>query len=161
MNLFVKGVDKINIVVKLLLTIILISMTIIMVLQVFSRFVIDLPLHWSEEVTRYLGIYAVFFGAALAVRHNDLIAVEIIPDLLKNNAKKLIKVVGLIICIIFFVILLVQGWNLVQQVSTQKSPAMQISMSIPYFSLPLGALLLILNAIVAIILTMKGDKGQL
>ncbi|WP_033542530.1 TRAP transporter small permease [Planococcus sp. CAU13] len=160
MNAIVKSVDGINIIVKIALTVALIAMTITMVMQVFSRFVLDLPLHWSEELTRYLGIYAVFFGAALAIRYNELIAVEILPDLLKPTAKKVLKVIGLIISIIFFVILLVYGWNLMNLVSAQTSPAMQISMSIPYFSIPLGAFLLIINAIAAIAVTIRGSVQE-
>lgn len=160
MNAIVKSVDGINKIVKIALTITLIAMTVIMVMQVFSRFVFNLPLHWSEELTRYLGIYAVFFGAALAIRYNELIAVEVVPDLLKPTGKKVLKVVGLIISIIFFGILLVQGWNLVSHVSVQKSPALQISMSIPYFSIPLGAFLLIINAIAAITVAIKGDVKE-
>lgn len=160
MNAIIKGVDGVNKIVKIALAISLIVMTITMVMQVFSRFVFNLPLHWSEEVTRYLGIYAVFFGAALAVRYNNLIAVEIVPDLMKPKGRTILKVIGLVICIVFFGILLVQGWNLVNHVSAQKSPALQISMSIPYFSIPLGAFLLIINAIAAITLAIKGDVKE-
>src|SRR5690606_23242426 len=106
--------------VKILLTFSLIVMTIIMILQVFSRFILNIPLPWSEEATRYLGIYAVFFGAALALRHNELISVEAIPDLLPKLAQKVLKIIVLLISIVFFVILLKYGIELVSKVNMQK-----------------------------------------
>ncbi len=160
MNTILKCIDGINKFVKILLVIFLISMTIIMILQVFSRFIFNLPLNWSEEATRYLGIYAVFFGAALAVRHNELIAVEAVPDLLPNKGRKYLKIVVLLICIMFFAIVLVQGISLVSNVTMQKSPALQIPMSIPYFSIPFGSILLIINAIAAMIVVIKGGGKE-
>lgn len=160
MNTILKCIDGINKFVKILLAISLISMSIIMILQVFSRFILNLPLNWSEEATRYIGIYAVFFGAALAVRYNELISVEAVPDLLPAKGRKYLKIIVLLICIIFFAIVLVQGFSLVSNVSMQKSPALQISMSIPYFSIPFGALLLIINAIAAIIVLVKGGDKE-
>jgi TRAP-type transport system small permease protein len=160
MYTILRCIDGINKVVKILLAISIISMTIIMVLQVFSRFIFNLPLNWSEEATRYLGIYAVFFGAALAVRYNELISVEAVPDLLPDKGRKYLKIVVLLICLVFFVIVLVQGFSLVSNVSMQKSPALRISMSIPYFSIPLGSILLVLNAIAAIIVVIKGGAKE-
>lgn len=160
MYTILRYIDGINKVVKILLAISIISMTIIMILQVFSRFIFNLPLNWSEEATRYLGIYAVFFGAALALRYNELISVEAVPDLLPDKGRKYLKIVVLLISIVFFVIVLVQGFSLVSNVSMQKSPALRISMSIPYFSIPLGAILLVLNAIAAIIVVIKGGTKE-
>lgn len=160
MNTILKCIDGINKVVKILLAISLIIMTIIMILQVFSRFIFNLPLNWSEEATRYLGIYAVFFGAALAVRYNELISVEAVPDLLPEKGRKYLKIVVLFICLVFFAVVLIQGFSLVGNVSMQKSPALRIPMSIPYFSIPLGAILLFLNAIAAIIVVIKGGAKE-
>ncbi|MFJ8235276.1 TRAP transporter small permease [Ureibacillus sp. NPDC094379] len=160
MNTILKSIDGINKLVKILLTFSLIVMTIIMILQVFSRFILNIPLPWSEEATRYLGIYSVFFGAALAIRHNELISVEAIPDLLPKTVQRVLKMIVLVICIVFFAILLKYGIDLVSKVSIQKSPALQISMSIPYFSIPLGAFLLILNGIAALIVVIKGGDEE-
>ena len=42
---------------EILMVIFLIAMTLIMGIQVFSRYVLGMSLSWSEEITRYLFIW--------------------------------------------------------------------------------------------------------
>nr|WP_249316785.1 TRAP transporter small permease [Bacillus sp. FJAT-50079] len=133
-------------------------MAIVMILQVFSRFIFDLPLNWSEELARYLSIYAVFFGAAIALRYQQLIAVEALVDRVPETPRKILRIIVLVICIVFFALLFVKGIDMVERVNTQKSPAMQIPMSIPYAAVPIGAVLLIMNSLAVIIENVKGEN---
>ena len=38
-----------------------------LLLQVFTRYVLNDPLSWTEEVARYLYVYIVFLGASAAI----------------------------------------------------------------------------------------------
>ncbi len=44
--------------------------------QVFTRYVMDDPAGWTEEIARYFLVAVVFIGAAMSVRHNNHIQVD-------------------------------------------------------------------------------------
>ena len=49
---------------EFLLVVFLIAMTLIMGIQVLSRYVLGQSLSWSEEITRYLFIWSVFLSVS-------------------------------------------------------------------------------------------------
>lgn len=65
-------------------TILFILFFIVVILQVFFRFVLSMPLTWSEEASRYLNLWSVLLGAALAVKYKDHLRVDLIDNLVKN-----------------------------------------------------------------------------
>jgi TRAP-type C4-dicarboxylate transport system permease small subunit len=156
MALYIKSMDKVNKIITVFVSILLAITSCIIIFQVASRYFLHYPLPWSEELSRYIIIYVVVFGSAIAIRHQKLIAVDFLLGILPERKKKILTVFILVISIVFFCILLYKGFDVVMQVSTQKSPSLQIPMSIPYASIPLGALLMILNSIVVILETVKG-----
>lgn len=150
MQQVVKMVDTLNKVVGIILSLMLGVMSILIILQVISRFLIHFPLTWSEELSRYLMVYIVFAGASLAMRHNQLISIELLPELLSAKKRKIVIILVAIFSIVFFGILFFQGLNMLEHVQAQTSPGLGISMAIPYAALPIGSLLLALNALALI-----------
>lgn len=65
-------------------TILFILFFLSVVLQVFFRYVLNLPLTWSEEAARYLNIWAVLLGASLSVKYKDHLRVDLIDGLVKR-----------------------------------------------------------------------------
>ena len=53
---------------EFLMVIFLIAMTLIMGIQVFSRYILGMSLSWSEEITRYLFIWAAFLSVSRCTR---------------------------------------------------------------------------------------------
>ena len=49
----------------------LVIMTFVVVLQVFSRYLFNYSFVWAEELVRYLMIWTVMIGAALVQSKND------------------------------------------------------------------------------------------
>lgn len=155
----VKMVDNLNKAVGIFLSLMLGVMSILIIVQVISRFLIHFPLTWSEELSRYLMIYIVFAGASLAMRHNKLISIELLPELLSEKKRKVVIIFVAILSMVFFGILFFQGISMIERVQMQTSPGLGISMAIPYAALPIGALLLALNAL-ALILELSSKKGD-
>lgn len=62
-----------------------------MILQVFTRFVLEAPLPWTDEGARYLWATLCFIGCGAAITDNAHIEINIISSLLKgvkDEAKK-------------------------------------------------------------------------
>ncbi|MDF2788651.1 MAG: C4-dicarboxylate transport system permease small protein [Neobacillus sp.] len=151
MQQIVKMVDSLNKAVGVILSVMLGVMSILIILQVISRFVISFPLTWSEELSRYLMIYIVFAGASLAMRHNQLISIELLPELISAKKRKFVIIIVATLSMVFFGLLFFQGLNMLEHVSAQTSPGLGISMAYAYAALPIGSLLLALNALALMI----------
>lgn len=151
MQLVLKWIDRLNKVVGIVVGLMLAVMSILIVLQIFCRFVIKYPLPWTEEAARYLMVYTVFIGASLALRNYKMIAIEVVSESLKPKARKVLRIFVMLLSIVFFVMLLVKGIDMLEIVNRQASSAMGLSMGIPYLAIPIGALLMIINAVAVII----------
>ncbi len=155
MRQVIKVIDYMNKIVGIILALMLAVMSILIIVQIFTRFVINYPLHWTEELARYLMIYSVFFGAALALRNNRLIAIEALAQAMSESKQRILRIFIMAVSIIFFVILLVQGLEIIGVVKAQHSAGLGISMSIPYAAIPIGAGLMIVNAFAVILESIK------
>jgi len=144
-------IDQINKILLWILGIFSAIMTAVLSVQVISRTFLGHSIAWSEELARFLMIYIVFIGAALALRKQQLIAIELIAEKVSLNTRRIMKTISNMIGIVFFCTMFVQGIVVVLRVHTQVSAAIQIPMSYVYAALPIGAVLLTMNAIAVII----------
>lgn len=151
MKVLMKGIDLLNKVVGIIVGSMLAVMSVLIIAQVICRFVLDYPLTWSEEAARYLMVYTVFLGAALALRNHRMIAIEIIAESVKPKVRKFLRILVMLITMAFLFILLFKSVDLIQIVARQKSPSLGLSMDIAYMAIPIGATLMIINAVAVII----------
>lgn len=105
--LLIKFVDKLNKVMECLAGFALALMTAVVFVQVFVRFVlgelgIQASVPWTEELARYLMIWAIFIGAAVAARRVDSLAVEILIQVVPPSAGKILKLTAYLFVLVFF-----------------------------------------------------------
>ena len=119
------------------------AMTLVVLAGVFFRYILRAPLPWSEELARYLMVWGVCCGVPIAFREGSHIAVTILVDKLTGLSGKMILKISQIIIFIFVSIVMVEGFILAFKVSSQTSPAIEISMKWPYLSIPIGCLFIL------------------
>lgn len=64
---------------------------------VIFRFCFNHPIIWIEEVQMILVVWSVFFGASIAIREKEHMAVEIIYDALSGVGKRVLDVLSWIV----------------------------------------------------------------
>ena len=119
-------------------------MTVVVIMQVFSRFVLRDSLSWSEELARYLMVWAVFVGASIGVKRGSHVGVEALVTRLPKKAQHIFKYLGIAIVLIFCAIVFTKGLGIIQRQVTghQVSPAMRMPMWWAYLAIPTGAFLM-------------------
>jgi TRAP-type C4-dicarboxylate transport system permease small subunit len=65
----------------------LILMTLVLLLQVFARYVAKISIPWTEELARYLLVLMTFTGAALALRDKQHIAITFLLERLPDTPR--------------------------------------------------------------------------
>jgi len=126
-------------------------MTVVVFLQVLYRYVLTQPLHWSEELARYLFVWLSILGATLALQKQGHFGLDFFLRMLPEKAQRHMGFLIHLLMGAVVLVVLVQGITLVQKTILQESPAMGISMSWAYASLPVGGALMGIHLLVIII----------
>jgi len=142
MELFGKILDRVNRFVEYFVSFLLVLMVVVVFLQVIFRFVIKSSLPWSEEMARYILVWISFLGASIGVKRQAHIGVEAVTNLLPFKTKNVVAAAANAFASIFFIIMIIWGYKLVGIVSRQVSPAMEISMGIPYSAIFFSGILM-------------------
>ncbi len=118
------------------------QMCLVVLLGVFTRYVLNDSLAWTEELARYSMMWLSWLGGGLALRRGAHIAVEFVIDALSPGARAAIVFATRIAVFIFLGVCLWYGAILTSRVSMQSTIALGISMQIPYAAIPLGAFMM-------------------
>ena len=121
-------------------------MTINVLWQVFSRYILGNPSPFTEELARYLMIWLGLFGAAFVSGRDAHVAINILPNRCSTKAQRQLKVVVTIFIISFALFAMVIGgarlvyitWHL-----NQNSPALGIPLALVYSVIPISGILII------------------
>lgn len=109
---------------------ILCAMTLIMGIQVFSRYVLSYSLSWSEEVTRYLFIWSAFLSISYCTKRCISIKIEQFLHKFSDKNRALLKVINHTIELLLFAYLIPYSIMYLNSSirSNQVSPALEIPM---------------------------------
>jgi TRAP-type C4-dicarboxylate transport system permease small subunit len=135
------------------------AMVIVTTLQVVFRVFFN-ALTWSEELSRYLLVWGTFFGATLAYKRGNHIAVTFMVDLLPGRVRTAFRILSYLLSMIFFVIIAVQGMKMIQMQVFQISPAMSLPMKHVYLSIPLSLLVMTIHALSGIFETFYDEAEK-
>jgi len=128
---------------------IVVAMVIVTTLQVVFRVVFN-ALTWSEELSRYLLVWGTFFGATLAYKRGNHIAVTFIIDFFPTRLRVWFNVFTYLLSLAFFVVVAQQGLNMISMQVFQVSPALGLPMQYVYWSIPLSLGIMIIHSFAGI-----------
>jgi len=117
-------------------------MTIMVFLQVIFRYLIGEALSFSEELARYMFVWSVAMGTALALRRHAHIGVEVLVEALPVRIGDKIKIVGTLLNLLFFGLLIWYGFAMVAATMDQESPALLLPMGYVYLAIPISGIVL-------------------
>lgn len=125
---------------EIILTLLLGTMSVVIGIQVFMRYVMQASLSWSEEMARYLFIWLAYIGISYGVKRNKHIKVEAFHLLLPKPARKYATLLSDIIFLIFSIIIIFKGFEMSSRILKlgQFSPALGIPMGFIYLAAPIG-----------------------
>jgi len=120
-------------------------MTVIIILQVFMRYLFLYSLSWSEEVARYLMIWVSFLGASLALKYGFHIGVEFVINRIPEKMRGWVNLIAKMGILIFLIYFTIGGFRVSWAVRDQDSPALLFSMASAYLSAPVGGFFMIIQ----------------
>ena len=125
--------------------------------QVITRFAFGAPSTWSEVITRTAMIWSVFLGVAVAFKHGAMISVEVIQTALPPRIGLALYLLASTGSLIFFTVLLWQGYLMTLRVMPQSLAALDISIAWAYAALPVGSGFILIAVVAAMLRAAQGD----
>ncbi|GHV53892.1 TRAP transporter small permease protein [Deltaproteobacteria bacterium] len=145
--------DRLDKVMRLIGVIFLMIIVMSSFLQVFTRYVLNSSLFWTEECARFAFIWATMFGAAVGVKSKSHAAVDFLVSRLRGKARNINLLSVDIMILIMGVLLIYAGCEMLTLVHKQLSPALRIPMSYVYGGIPVGAVGIVVHALTNIVNT--------
>lgn len=133
-------------------------MTAIIGWQVFARYVLNDPPHWSETFCLLLMLYFILFAAAAGVRDGTHIGLVIVKESLPPALRKIAQTVIHFIVLCFGAGMVWFGTDMVVSTWTHTIPTLGIPKGLSYLPFPLAGALFILFAIELILATILDKK---
>lgn len=130
---------------KIVLIIIMGSMSIFLFIAVLSRYLFDYSFYWIDAYSRYSLVLISFLGSAIAFRDKKHISVDVIINLLPSIVKKWIIKVDIFLIMVFSYVMLIQGVKLFNLTQRQIIPDLfKIRMSNITIVIPISAIIILL-----------------
>jgi TRAP-type C4-dicarboxylate transport system permease small subunit len=112
---------------------------------VIFRYVLQSSLFWGDEFLRYLSVWLVFLGAALATRHRALITVDIFTQPLSHRLREYLAAAVAAVSTVFLIVLALLSLELVRRSVGTVSASMAVPMQYMYLVFPIGLGLMAIN----------------
>ncbi|MEF2071361.1 TRAP transporter small permease [Consotaella aegiceratis] len=133
------------------LCILLSVMIVLITWQVFSRYALNDPSVFTEELLRFGVIWISLVGAAYVTGKNKHMSVDLVKEMLGGSAKKILHIVIQLFFVAFAVaVLIVGGMHAISIASHQVTPVLQLPMGAVYAALPTSGVLMAIYALLNI-----------
>lgn len=138
------------------------AMVILVVWQVFTRYVLKHPSTWSEELVSYLFAWMALFGASLAVSDRGHMNIPVLVDKFKPGSKKFFALFAEAIIFIFSAVVLVWGgYSIAKLAMGQMTSSLGVHVGVFYYALPVSGVLNMIFSALNIFDIIKGNISLL
>ena len=130
--------------------------------NVVGRYFLHAPLRWSDEVAQFIFLWLAYLGALAALMGGRHYSFSNLIDLLPGKARVAVKTLSDLVVLAMLAILVWTGVQLVNLLSHQRSPALDVPIYYIYAALPLVSLLMALVVVHQIVVRLLGgpEPGQ-
>lgn len=119
-------------------------MVVLMLWQVFTRYMLATPALFTEESLRFMMIWTGLLGTAYCFGTRQHLALELLPSMAPPPLRRALGVFNGLVTIGFAVAtMLFGGWQASTSSMQQLSPIMQIPIGYVYLVLPIAAVLIV------------------
>lgn len=127
------------------------SLILVVLFQIITRFIPFLSQVWTEEITRLFFVYSVAFAAPLAMKKKEFVNVDLLVKILPKPVQIGLELISYVITITLFVLLSFNSLGFAALGKTQLSATMKIPMSVAYSSIFTVSVFILLYVIINLI----------
>lgn len=114
---------------------------VLVLLQVFFRYVLNESLFWAEELVRAAMLWGIMLSSALVAASRGHIRVDLLESSLPPGGRRVVVWVANVLTLAFSLMLLWAGIQFVDRTWMQQSPVLDVPKWTVYLAIPVGAAL--------------------
>lgn len=139
-------------------TILLSVMTILVLYQVFTRYILNSPAAFTEELVRYFLIWTGFIGAAYAfLTRQHMSLVLILNKLTPAKRRMLMAIIDILILVFAIFVITIGGFKLAMSARKVYSALLGIPRSLVYAMAPISGIFIIIAQFINIYEDITGN----
>ena len=129
--------------------------------QVFTRYVLDNPSTWSEELVGYVFAWMSLFGACLVTGERGHMNIPILVDMAPGAVKKALLCLGELIAFAFSAVILVYGGMQITSLAMgQMTSSLGVAMGVFYVVMPVCGVVNMIYTIMNIAEILSGKEQE-
>ena len=131
--------------VRFLLVILMLAIVIDVLLQVFSRYLFNAPLSFTDELASFLLIWLGLLGSAYATGEKQHLAIDLLATRVSPGSQRRLEVIVTVLVVVFAVAVLIIGGSWLVYTGFllgQVSASLQLSLGYVYLILPVAGVLI-------------------
>jgi TRAP-type C4-dicarboxylate transport system permease small subunit len=108
--------------------------------QVFSRYILNYSLTWSEELSRYILVWLVFMAMGAGLRRRAHIGMNVIVTRFSEGIQRWFELFSCVVAIVFGAAVIFYTYQLIQTAMFQTTAALGIPIRLVYYGMVFGGL---------------------
>lgn len=146
---------------EIFLVICIIVMVVVIFVQVLARYAFNNSLSWTEELARFLFVWASWIGISYGEKRSEHITITMVKNKLKGKAELIFIIIGNLFTLSILFVLLVKGIEITEKINAMASTTSALHMPkwIMYSSVPTSCFLMSVRVIKGMLMSILGYKG--
>ena len=142
-------------------TILLSVMTFLVLYQVFTRYVLNSPAAFTEELVRYSLIWTGFIGAAYAFSTREHMALTLVRDKLTGRPHQILVIfIDALILLLAIFVITIGGYKLAVSARAEFSALLGVPRTLVYSIAPISGIFVIIAQIINLYEDITGNKVE-
>jgi TRAP-type C4-dicarboxylate transport system permease small subunit len=119
-------------------------MFLVVMAVIVTRYVVDLPFFWGEELARYAMFYMIMLGSAVALRENGHLRLTLFADMLPPRARRVLEALTDLAVLFVVAMIFWYGLDLAVGDGNMRTPVLRWKFLWIYLAFPISAVLSVL-----------------
>lgn len=138
------------------------AMTLIVLLGVVFRYILLMPLSWSEELSRYLMIWAASIAISIGIKQNEHVGLTILIDSSRSKViRSILATIIFLAVLAFLTVMVIYAVMMVRDSQYQISQGLGITMVLPTLAIPISMALAIIQLVFTYILRFRNMDAEI
>ncbi len=135
------------------------GMTFVVLLGVFFRYVLRMPLSWTEELSRYMMIWAASLAVSMGIKEKGHVGLTVLYDAAKSKgARVALETVVFLSTLVFLLIMVYYSLQMVVEAKWQISQGLGISMVLPTLAIPVSMIIALVQLVLRYVLDINSSE---
>ena len=129
------------------------------IIQIFSRYVLNYPIGWSEEVVITMWLWTVLWGAAFVLSEKEEIRFDIIYSNLSERMRRIFTVITGTVLVLLYGISLPAAYSYVNFMKVERSAYLRVPINYMYSVYLIFAVASIVRYSWLVVQAIRGEKA--